>query len=126
MKEELNNKLIESIDLITQWVEAGGQFVAEQTPLIVNEILLYRFWESLIFFILWTVASAILMSLSLVFYNKSKDDDDEFLIASVFFAVTACVVFAMSLDLNLDWLKIKVAPRLYIIEYLAELTKIGS
>jgi len=41
MNEELVSRITASMDTITQWMEQVGSFVAEQAPLVVQEILMW-------------------------------------------------------------------------------------
>lgn len=142
MKEELQNTLLESIDLVKEWAQKGGEFVAEQTPLVIQELLLYNFWWHLIW---WTIGVIGLLALCYTFkcglkwvkktheeaveFNKnikysydkkSEDVTGEFMFVIIAHLTGLSIVLPMIIC-NFTWLKIWLAPRLYILEYVGEL-----
>lgn len=125
MNEELKNKANEVLlQLLNKATEVGEAAMAE-IPLVVQELLTWRFAESLIqnviglliaLFWLWVYKKII------DHHVKSRDDLIEhpeymFLTLTIFGWIP---VFEM---VNTDWIKIWLAPRVYLLEYAASLIK---
>lgn len=132
IQNTLEKALIKSIDGIqktgTELVEA----LYQQAPEVVEQLLMWHGVESFILCI------AAILSLTLPFihfkaanfiYQKfgvhKWSDEGGFWIPT---AISGVVFFACSLgcffsNINIKWLKIWLAPKVYLLEYLADLVK---
>lgn len=133
MKEELNERLLAGLDKVTEWAEKTGDFVVDQAPLVVQEILRYNFALSLITQVFCLLA---LTAIGVVFYKLLKCvpawlDDEHTGLPKMFISGMLALIsglgFIPALVItflkNGDWLQIWLAPRLYIIEYVSALIK---
>lgn len=117
----MNQKLIENLDQILAWVETGmkqgGDFVAREAPILVQEILTYYSIYHL-FFVIICVATVGGLSMITRHLNKSTPDWDENGILLIqFFSIVASIGFLIGTIINLfTYLKIIYAPRLYLLE----------
>ena len=127
----LETLTVESLDQIMTWlkagVETGGSFVAEQAPLIAQEIIL--FGRATHTFYMFVSLSALIVSIGLfrlVLKNIHKADDEPDAMVKTVVGGVLGVIFGiggfiatgeMARDFFLAWF----APRLYIIEYLSNL-----
>lgn len=131
MDNELKDRLVASVDKITEWVEAGGDFVAEQAPLIAKEI------------VAWGIAGAIVrggifLSILLIvqwgcwyvrklidkgrLFNDVGSDDPIRFFTWVFQFVSPLLLIGVAVDIY-TLVYIWVAPRLYILEELSRLLR---
>ena len=100
-------------------------FAQEQAPLVVQEFLQWKFAQGVI----WaTVAVIALVALGIVFYKCKKifsENSDGSEIGGVFgmmiSALIFCVVIGEGLLPNVEQMvKVKVAPRVYMIEWVSD------
>ena len=119
MNEKLQEVLAELITLTTQ----GKDFVLEQAPDVITQLLAWNFTISL----LWFCAGVILILSALavsrmVYMGNARDSDGDQVYAIV------CCVFATCLGItsvihNLSWLQIVIAPKVYLLDYASGLIK---
>lgn len=125
--------------LIEGTTEKGGKLVDwlyEQAPEIVTQLLVWKGIESLINFILGIILIVVPSLLLIKFIPKLKDsiykfnikENDKFII----FIILSLIASAIALiptqisgwsSLNLTWLKIYLAPKVYLLEYVVEVIK---
>ncbi len=125
--EVLNKVLAENIEKLSGGVEAAVDFTLEQAPEVISQALTWNMYLSAaecVFGLLWAVF-LIVINLKLVTSDKFKNargDDQCFIIAlsliATMFASTIGFVY-----INLTWLKIWIAPKVWLIEYAANLVK---
>lgn len=118
MKKEVEEKLVDMLNWAEGALKTGSDFVVEQTPLYIQELLIYNFWASLTWFVISFICFIITIyaTYRLVSYFVKNDNGDAlpftmFLVFPIFFSI-------MGMEKNTDWFKIKVAPRVYIVDYL--------
>ena len=117
--EHINTMLAGIIDSATQTKD----FILAEIPDVVFQLLRLKFVESLIFCILGIVLAVALVRLDWCFYKKLKEnysDDVELVFLTLFCNIPWVAVFCL---INLDWLKIWIAPKVYLLEYGASLIK---
>lgn len=122
-------------DLITRAVaafDAGAEFLSEQIPDVVNQLLLWKMLESLVPLVL-----ASLFLVLLVWFNTKQwkwwatapdgchvariNRDSGILV--LLNLVQIPIVLGTLSHFNLTWLYILVAPKVYLIEYATHLFK---
>ena len=117
-------------DLITGAVaaaETAGGFVAEEAPIVVEQLLAWNFTVSLLLFLAGAIV-VLAMAILIKWINKCSKGDKysyEWLDAD------GCEIFLLLpfiggvalIGCNLTWLKIAIAPKLYLLEYAADLIK---
>ena len=131
MKEELLKQLKEAVDITKQGILKGVEVLQEQCPLLVKEILRWEFAVSLlwcmvgvIFFIITTCFTIMLWKKWMGSDDWKKDCPDDGLrqmigfVNLLFFVPWVCVICH-----NIEWLKIIIAPRLFLVEYVTQLIK---
>jgi len=136
MTEELKTKLVESLlPMIEKAKEVGGNLVdvvMEQSPELVREILAWGLVSSLIvFLIFFTLLISFQIGMFKYGWKKaakieeglSSYDKGIAYIITGFLHTFPSIIFLAICCKNFDWLKILVAPRLYLIEYIGYLIK---
>jgi len=139
MKEEIIEKLTDNFDVVCKWIEAGGNFVTEQTPLLIQEATSYymvMMGVGLTFIIVGGVFLGIFrLAVKCANYEQEKDEkkrarlksmyrngfEDCFgpigLIGMVISGGVGICIFAVNV---ISLLKVTIAPRLWIIETLLD------
>ena len=125
LKEKATESLIDIIDSVTEVKD----FAIEQAPDVVRQLLTWEFTFSLINFLAGVLCLTVsIVVLVVTFKNGSKKgwtDSGDFiraslalgLVLSVLFFITGICVAASCLT----WLQIAIAPKLFLIEYAADL-----
>lgn len=130
-----------SMDII-KWLEVSikqsTDFVAEQMPLFIQELLNYNFWYSLIWFLISLacfgfVTFFIWLITRKNFYDIGEDEmeDDNYysrkvptssaIVKRVVVTIIALISFIFGMcTVQMDFIKIKIAPRLYLLDYATE------
>jgi hypothetical protein len=134
----LKTYLIKALDKTGNLVDKAVDMVQEQAPILVHEVLQWYFAYNLIMFIigLALVIGVFVMNYKHYkfcaaqqkldykdrspFYTEEGWEIGRFFGTIIFTAVPLVVALFI---LNLDWLKIWIAPRLWLIEYTAQLVK---
>jgi len=134
---ELNEKLQDSATKILTWVEAGvekgGDFVAEQTPLVAQEYITLMRFQSMFYCLLSVLA---LLCFATIIYkilrwysanNGPEDRNGEPVVFSVFVCGIAQALFVAAFCSNFPTcLKAWVAPRVLLLEKLSDLLSQGG
>jgi len=133
IQNTLEQALIKSIDGIqktgTELVEA----LYQQAPEVVEQLLVWHGIEALIQFIV----AFLVLALPFIHYKAAshiyqklgvkdwRSDDTSFWIPAAFsgIATVSVAVGCFFSFINLKWLKIYLAPKVYLLEYLADLVK---
>ncbi len=150
MKEKVNTTLeqvlIDNIEKANGAVDKGIDFAVEHVPDVVQQLLTWHFVESFLFFTLGLllVTSAVVIPTNIYKWaNKKKPEKKEdvqfpwewrsyepkpevcpeVIIPCGFYSPIAAFFGVVVLLHNLTWLKIWVAPKLYLLEYAASLVK---
>ena len=123
MNEELTGKIGEHLDEIMSWVEQGKEFVSEQAPLVVDEIIRWGVAKSVglsvVFLLMILCATLYLRKAHRLF---KKDDEDEFTVCGAILSVVLVVVGVIGSIAAIEKLAfVLTAPRLYVLEQLGDL-----
>lgn len=123
MKEELAEKTgLAMLEIIDTMVKAKN-FAVEQAPVVVHELLSYDTVVYAAWSILWAMLLAVSIWGTYRFCLLVKDDDEW--IPGVAFSVVCSAAFIVALYCSSfeGWVKIWLAPKVYLIEYAASLAK---
>jgi hypothetical protein len=121
--------LIDLVEKTKAGVEKGVDFAMQEAPKFIEELLKWKFYESLLAVVAAVLAFAILTTLYIVVYRKMKDADEESRIITrvlstlIFLAVSCAVIFPTAFRNTKTMVEIKVAPRVYLVDYAASLMK---
>ena len=142
MNEQLQQSLSQILDQAVSGVQAGVSLFNAELPDVIHQLLMWKMVESLVMCIVGITLTSV-MTYILIKYSgvgaKIKDSDsrwkthhitlthdEEGDIAPWIPATIAAPMLAalgfLSL-VNIDWLKIWLAPKVYLIEYAASLVK---
>ena len=128
MNETLQNALAEILIKATETAEVAGAFVVAELPDVVQQLLMWKMVESIamcLVGVLILIPSAVLLYRGITSKIPYFDQNDE---PTAKMALTIIGGLAAILPggfgfaaLNLDWLQILIAPKIYLIEYAASL-----
>ena len=131
MDDKLQEALLNILNNVTQSVENGVSFLSEQLPDVIHQLLLWKAVESGIHFVI-LLALCIGLGIAACKFLKAGREykpknacDDKAIGYFLLFGITlfiACVAFVFASN-QLEWLKILIAPKMYLIEYAAQLVK---
>jgi len=110
-------------------LDTATDFLAEETPDVIYQLLLwhgvYNFLLFLVSIFFFTVCSRVIYWAvkGLCLYDKepSESQEDNYFIGLII-AILILIISSIFL-LNLEWLKIWIAPKVWLIEYAADLVK---
>ena len=126
MNPEIETQIVESWDAISAWAQKGGDFVAEQAPLVAWEIVAYGRAINTALFALCVIAMiAIVVIWWRVKSRFGEGDIDDCLDTMVPLTIALCVpafpLVFVAVSSSDNMLKSWFAPRLYVLEYVADL-----
>jgi len=121
-ENQLQNRFEEVLLNLINQAEDAAAFVTGEIPDVLEQLLVWSFAESITYLVL-----SLFMFCSMPFIYglfdriAKKTNDGGFVccgvMCDVWLCIPACFLF------NLTWLKIWLAPKLFLIEYAAELVK---
>ena len=130
MNDQLQKVLADIITRVTSGADAAIQFGKEQIPEVLKQLLIWNFTFS---FLIWFSATAIIVGYIIWMLTKfrwwfknqrsttTELDAAVIAITGIWGFVSFIMIFVFWC--NFDWLKIWVAPKLYLLEYAAPLIK---
>ena len=100
-------------------------FTSEQAPMVVKEFLDWKLTEAILWFIFYVAIAVVLFYFSLkVFKDGRKQGDGELLTIGAFGLLASFVITFLNFIWNiLDIAQILVAPKVFLIEYVAHIIK---
>ncbi|EIY7779059.1 hypothetical protein ACUCHI_005105 [Escherichia coli] len=140
MEEQANKILVELLQKASNGIDAAVSFSQAQIPDVVHQLLIWSFVHSALFQVaglLLLIAAIKLPSFARTTRNNGERwtsfdgrPNDGYFISSVYYDI--CTVFVpifgsimgvLIIAFNFEWLKIWLAPKLFLIEYAASLVK---
>ena len=103
-------------------------FAVEQAPIVVQEFLSWKMGEAIFNVALYTIAAIVLFCVARFLFKKIKDTDINYPeeifplgLGVTFSAVMFCLITFLHIKPNIETIiKIKLAPRVYILEYVTK------
>lgn len=142
MNEQLQQALAQVIEKATDGLQSGVSFLSAELPDVIHQLLMWKMVESLVMCIAGITLVSV-MTYILIKYSgvgaKLNDSDSRWRTHQITLThgadggiapwipatITVPVIAALGCAelINLDWLKIWLAPKVYLIEYAASLVK---
>ena len=138
-QETVNNILI---DVLKGVKDAGSEmyatskvglakavdFAVEQAPIVVQEFLSWKMGEAVFNVIAYTIAAIVLFCIARFLFKKVKDTNMNYpeeivplALGLMFCTAMFCLVTILNIKPNIETIiKIKLAPRVYILEYVTK------
>ena len=125
MNEQLRAELLKIVTNINNGVDSAWGFLTEQTPDVVYQLLLWHGVYSFIRFVLGCVFIGVWVWANMKLYKWFKALPDPGpnaeVIALQLFQIF--LIFIPILTINLTWLKIWIAPKVWLLEYIIAIVK---
>ena len=122
MNEQLEQKSVEILGWLEKSIKTTADFGTEQIPLFIQELLLYKFWTSLGGFAVGLIVLIASIYTGYKFIKWCiKKEEDEAIRAIMLVWVIPIALSIFAIRENTDWIMIKIAPRLYLLEYVKTL-----
>jgi hypothetical protein len=130
--DTLDTTLVSILNEVTSGVGTAKDFLVEQTPQVVQEIITWYGVYNFIEFLLGIAVFAFIVIAGRKTLLKKNApnwafDKNDIAYADPRAAVPVCIGIVLAIWashlVNLQWLKIWIAPKLWLIEYTAELVK---
>jgi hypothetical protein len=112
MSEQLNEALTRWLD----YLEKGEGLVIDKAPVIMEQVLTYNFWGSLLLFSIFSLISALIVAFGVFLFVSKKEEWDR--VPATVFSQCAHMISFPVMALSTDWLKILIAPDLYLLDYI--------
>lgn len=144
MKDKLQEALVDVIESATEGVKDGVSFLSAELPDVISQLLMWEMTASLIRMLIGLLIFAALIATAIKIAPKcgrgdkaghkyrwrryeptlTHDDSGEVSLTAILMIVPTALILMVSVMLmNLTWLKIWIAPKVYLIEYAATLVK---
>lgn len=140
MEEQANKILVELLQKASNGIDAAVSFSQAQIPDVVHQLLIWSFVHSALFQVtglLLLIAATKLPSFARTARNNGerwtsfdgRPNDGHFIssvyydICTVFVPIFGSIMGVLIIAFNFEWLKIWLAPKLFLIEYAASLVK---
>jgi len=128
MNTNLTDKILQTIDYSGNLIKEGIDFTKEQAPLVVQEFLTWEFWNSFGTGVLLLIISLTFLSIGwkyrkLMWGELAQKTDGFTAMANVcIFAIALGLLIPMTFNFQTA-LKVKIAPRVYLIEWASNQVK---
>jgi hypothetical protein len=123
VSEEVQAKMLQYLQQFEAGVKSAADFSAEQAPLVVQEFLAWEFWSNFIGGLSCAFAMIVVLIGAFIVYKKAEEGSAERIVATVLtFAFSILLLIPTSIHLSRA-LKIKVAPRVVVLEEISKLVK---
>ena len=129
MNEQLQQAVADLINKSVATAERAGDFIISELPDVVEQLLMYEFWYSFLVFIFGVIIFPLAIT-GIVSGAKTccliKEDDDTRIpwsITKIVLSILFTFVGLFALLGEHDWFKIWIAPKVWLIEYAANLVK---
>lgn len=126
MNEELKTKANELLLRLLEGVEEGSEFLAGEIPELLEQLLAWKFAISLIPSV-GLILCCLLAVAGVLTIAASNESEKEHPVRMA--GAAACFVIGLFFgigclaNLNGDWVQIWIAPKVYLLEYAAEVVK---
>jgi hypothetical protein len=122
--EELKNKLTEYLVSLESGLKSAKDFSTEQVPLVVQEYLNWIFWSNLALLLLFiTIFSFMVFVINQIRKRVSDDNATDCYFVMFFIGLFSLFPLLGLMECGAKAMKVKIAPRIVIIEKVADLVK---
>jgi hypothetical protein len=131
MNEELQKSLASLLSKANSGIDNAGEFLASELPDVIQQLLMWHGAHSFIVFIVGIITLATAIILPVKAYNGRLIEGHWASPCSAYEEISLLGVAAMSLSLvgffasmafiNIEWLQIWIAPKVWLVEYAAKI-----
>lgn len=123
--KELEDKTINIINWLEDAIKTSTDFASEQIPLFIQELLHYNFVMSLSWFIVGIIGIIAVIYTAYRLIKMAIKDGCIDMVGPpvVIMGIFILAIFTCVSVNHMDWIKIKLAPRVYLMEYVKDSMK---
>lgn len=119
----------EALNWLKHSAESAGDFIAEQAPLFIHEFLNWHFARAVVHLIVWSLVACILAIYAIrarrnccrLEWNENDGRTFWWAITGAITMIASFIICVSPIVNNVeDIVKIKVAPRVYLVDWLAK------
>lgn len=122
MNEELQKALASILNKTVSAAEAGASFLQKELPEVIQQLLMWKAVESAIYCLLSIACFLFGIWVTKKAWKTIRESDEGMEPLIMFPAAATAFSLFVALG-HTDWLKILIAPKLYLIEFAASLAK---
>lgn len=113
------------LKLLTDSIEQGKDFVLEQAPDVVQQLLLYKRIEYTFYAVLFTLIMAVVIYVAVKGFNvcMSKTDTDSLSIILAICGISTIIIVPILCGLIPRLIMVYVTPKVFLLEYLTNIVK---
>lgn len=128
MNENLQNALVEILNKAISGIDSSVEFMQAELPDVINQLLLWYGIKGLIMCSVGAILLLVMIKIDIFAFKRMSNsgDFDAFELGIFYGAVgsVARLVYLFPLGMmNLEWLQIWIAPKIWLMEYAADLVK---
>lgn len=124
------DELTQYLEGLSTRLEGVENIVITETPLVVQEFLLWHWWSSCIAASSCALFGIVSLVIFFIFFRKmiqdTKDDVAPYVFGAAISIVISVFLIISSVNNTITCAKISVAPRVYLVEKAAEMFEIGD
>lgn len=120
MNEQAQKVLTDLLQRAVTGVDKAVEFSQAQIPDVIHQLLV---WNAVSSILIQVFLLILCICIVLVIRWTWKEDDENLMFATMILGVILLLTFTVFIFYNFDWLKIWLAPKLYLLEYTASLVK---
>lgn len=118
MNDDLQKALLAILKDSTDSIKSGMSFLQQQIPDVILQLLHWHFAYNLTLFLIWFIVGIIFFIIA--FCNRETWFDDPRFFVSI---VGALLAWLVSITCGLIAMQIYIAPKIFLIEYAANLVR---
>jgi len=127
MNETLQKALTELVEKSMEGMDSTVNFLQAEIPEVLKQLLMWHGVSNFIYFMIGIFMAICLIILDVIIIRKGIKDrwDDELWMIAAIGGTTLNVIIATisSIFINMQWLQIWIAPKVWLIEYASKLIK---
>ena len=125
MNEELQKALGVLLNKANDGIDAASGFLASELPDVIQQLLMWHGVLNLIYCVVGIVGAFVFVCIDIKLFKlvKSLDCEESLVVGYVMFGSIPRVFICIVLHsyINVEWVQIWLAPKVWIIEYAAKL-----
>ena len=120
-KNKLEDALVEIINKANNGIDSATDFLSAEIPDVIHQLLLWHGVYSFMLFAIGVLFCAVWVKLNIKQYKYVKENNlwnEPQMVANLF---QTFLFLVPVLTINLEWLKIWIAPKVWLLEYASKL-----
>ena len=103
---------------VDSFLEGTGVFDNKEIPIYINEYLEFEFYDNIVSFLLYLILTFVSCFFSVKMFKLARKEDVSFYVPGIVLVITTIFFIFNSIDRGRSFIKIKTAPRVYLVDEL--------